>query len=121
MILRIARFSVAAGEEETVVAGLRAQAQLRDRPEGLEDLVFAIGRPAPGIAEFVTVTLWTDMAAIERALGAAVDVPGGLTDIADRIGSKRVEHFEVFADDWPELVSFFEMPPQLRREVTRVS
>jgi hypothetical protein len=121
MILRIARFSVAAREEEIVVAGLRAQTGLRDRPEGLEDLVFAIGRPTPGIAEFVTVTLWTDMAAIERALGAAVNAPGGLTDIADRIEGKRVEHLDVFADDWPELVSFLEMPLQVRREATRIA
>jgi hypothetical protein len=117
MILRIGRFSVAADQEDNVVAALRRQAATRERPLGLEDLVFAVGRPVPDRVEFVTVTLWTDMEAVKRALGPSWNAPGGVADIADLIEGKRVEHLDVFADDWPELVGFLDMPLAKRHEV----
>jgi hypothetical protein len=117
MILRIARFSVAADQEDIVVAALRTQAASMERPVGLEDLVFAVGRPVPDMVEFVTVTLWTDMEAVKRALGPSWNAPGGVAEIADWIDGKRVEHLDVFADDWPELVAFLDMPLEKRHEV----
>jgi Antibiotic biosynthesis monooxygenase len=115
LILRIARFSVAADEEETVVRALREQAGSAERPTGLEDLVFAIRRGRDSV-EFVMVGLWTDIAAIRRALGPAWNAPGGVANIADRIADQRVEHFDVFADDWPELVAFLDMSLDERRD-----
>ena len=79
MILRIARFTVDRDDEDAVVELLRSQAGTARRPDGLDDIILALSRSADSSAEFVAVSLWTDMAALMQALGPAWDEPGGIS------------------------------------------
>jgi hypothetical protein len=57
--------------------------------------------------EHVTVSLWTDRESMIDGLAPGWDKPAGLIPSdAGRLDDHRIEQFEVFADDWPELVAY---------------
>jgi hypothetical protein len=114
VILRLARFTLARDQQNVLVETLRHQAKSKHRPDGLEDLIFARSNRGPDQVEFVIVTLWSGLAAVKRALGSAWQLPGGLGGLAERMVDASVEHFEVFADDWPEVLDFLAMSPDER-------
>jgi quinol monooxygenase YgiN len=115
MIVRIARITVAAADEDEVVSVLRAQAGDSSHPPGMLDLIFAVARAEPTAVEFVMISLWTDVDSVKRALGEAWDQPGGLAELERRLLHQRVEHLDVFADDWPEMVRFLGLAGESRR------
>ena len=53
------------------------------------------------------MSLWADRESMIEGLGPGWDRPTGLIpSVAGRLKEHRIEHFEVFADDWPELVAY---------------
>jgi hypothetical protein len=109
MILRIARFTVPLRHEAEIVDRLRSEAAVDRRPDGLEDLIFAAARPKPGMVEYALLTLWTDPSSMRIALRAAARTAGDLGRPLAVHGAARVEHFDVIADDWPEIARLLEV------------
>jgi hypothetical protein len=104
MIVRIARGTVRAIDEPMVNAVLR-KGLGKDRPEEMLDVVFA-RRPEDDRVEIIVITMWTETAAIERAFGGTWQEFGGIAGLEDRVLASSVEHLDVFADDWPELIEY---------------
>ena len=108
MLLRLSRTRIHRAREEEVMAALRTWLLTQpQRPQGLLDLVFARRLTDDDRVEHVAATLWTDRESMIDGLGPGWDTPTGLIpSVAGRLDDHRIEHFEVFADDWPELVAF---------------
>jgi hypothetical protein len=108
MYLRLSRTRIHRSREEEVIAALRTWLVTRQRrPQGLLDLVFARRLTDEDRVEHVTATLWADRDSMIDGLGPDWDEPAGLIpSVAGRLEDHRIEHFEVFADDWPELVAY---------------
>jgi hypothetical protein len=113
MILRLSRTRVRRTGEEAVVAALRSWLNSHEsRPDGLLDLVFGRRFTDDGRVEHVTASLWKDQPTMVRGLGPDYDQPTALINAAaDEIEDHRIEHFDVFADDWPELVAYIGPDP----------
>jgi hypothetical protein len=110
MYLRLSRTRIHRAREEDVMAALRTWLATRQRrPQGLLDVVFARREADHDRVEHVTASLWTDRGSMIDGLGPGWDTPTGLIPgVAGQLDDHRIEHFEVVADDWPDLVAFAE-------------
>jgi hypothetical protein len=108
MYLRLSRTRIHRAREEEVMAALRTWLTTKQRrPAGLLDLVFGRRLTDDDRVEHVTVSLWADRESMIDGLGPGWAKPTGLIPgVAGRLDDHRIEHFEVFADDWPELVAY---------------
>jgi hypothetical protein len=77
------------------------------RPAGMLDMIFARNVGSDGRVELITISMWTDMAAVVVGLGPDWQRPFGLKGFENRISDTTLEHLEVIADDWPELMALF--------------
>jgi hypothetical protein len=107
MYLRLSRTRIHREREEQVIAALRKWLITKQRrPDGLLDLIFARRLTDDDRVEHVTASLWADRDSMIAGLGPGWDQPAGLIpSVAGQLEEHRIEHFEVFADDWPELVA----------------
>jgi hypothetical protein len=108
MYLRLSRTRIDRAREHEVVAALRTWLTTNERrPQGLLDLVFARRLADNERVEHVTASLWADRESMIDGLGPGWDRPTGLIpSVAGQLDDHRIEHFEVFADDWPDLVAY---------------
>ncbi len=108
MYLRLSRTRIHREREEQVIAALRTWlATKQRRPDGLLDVIFARRLTDDERVEHVTASLWADRDSMIAGLGPGWDKPAALMpSVAGQREEHRIEHFEVFADDWPELVAF---------------
>jgi hypothetical protein len=108
MYLRLSRTRIYRGREHEVIAALRTWIDTKQqRPPGLLDVVFARRLAEPDLIEHVSASLWTDRDSMIEGLGGDWDTPSGLIPgVSGQLDDHRIEHFEVYADDWPALVAF---------------
>lgn len=104
MIVRIARATVRSIDEPRVYEVLRKGLGNR-RPDEMLDVTFA-RRSEGDRVEVIVITLWTEIAALERAFGSMWRTFGGVVGLEDRVLATSVEHLDVVADDWPELMEY---------------
>lgn len=113
MYLRLSRTRIHRAREDEVIAALRTWLTANERrPQGLLDLVFARRLADDERVEHVTASLWADRELMIDGLGPGWDRPSGLIpSVAGRLDDHRIEHFEVSADDWPDLVAYCDRHP----------
>ena len=105
MIVRVARARILQSHEADVFEMLRKAAEAGgDEFDGFEGVTFARQLLTGGEVELVAITYWRDIAAIERALGPNWASLGSLPGLERLLIEDRVDHFEVFAQNWKDLL-----------------
>ena len=105
MIVRVARARILQRHEAEVFDMLRKAAEGGGAEvDGFEGVTFARQLLKGGEVELAAITYWRDIDAIERVLGPNWHALGSLPGLEPLLIEDRVDHYEVFAQSWKELL-----------------
>jgi heme-degrading monooxygenase HmoA len=102
MIVRVTRAKIRPNAESAVFEILRRVSTGVRRPDGMDSLHFGRRMSASG-NELISITIWTDLAALEAAMGTSMEVAAFLPELQPYLLEGTVEHFETITDRFEEL------------------
>ena len=102
MIVRVTRAKIRPNAEASVFTILRDVSKGVSRPPGMEALHFGRRMSSQG-NELVSITIWTNIEALQAAMGTSMEVAAFLPQLQPHLAEASVEHFETIVDRFEEL------------------